>query len=61
MEWDNQDDRLKLATWAVNTWTEDELREHTTMTLAGKYFFDSGLFEQDLKIMKAEQEEESDE
>ena len=58
MNWDSHDDRLKLATWAVNTWTEDELREHTIMALAGKYFFDSGLFEQDLKIMKAEQEEE---
>ena len=60
MEWDSLDDRLKLATWAVSTWTEDELREHTRWTLAGRYFFDSGLFEQDLELMKAEQEEMSD-
>jgi len=58
MEWDSHGDRLKLATWAVDTWTMDELREHVIMSRAALYFHDWGLFEQDLNLMKAEQEEE---
>ena len=56
MKWDSYDDRLKLATWAVDTWTEDDLRAHAIMTITGKYFFDSGQFEHDLELMKLEEE-----
>ena len=57
LDWSTFDDRLKLAEWAVDTWTMDELREHAINALAGKYFFERGLFEQDLELMKAEDKE----
>jgi hypothetical protein len=54
LDWNTFGDRLKLAEWAIDTWTEDELREHAISALAGKYFFDPGQFEQDLELMKAD-------
>ena len=58
MDWKDSADRHKLAEWAVGTWTREELCEHAIVTIVGQYNNDPGLFEQDLNLMKAEQEEE---
>ena len=58
MDWNDSADRHKLAEWAVSTWTMEELCEHAIMAIVGRYNNDPGQFEQDLELMKAEQEEE---
>tara|TARA_R110002020_G_scaffold200848_2_gene403283 strand:- start:2177 stop:2356 length:180 start_codon:yes stop_codon:yes gene_type:complete len=57
MDWNDSADRHKLAEWAVNTWTMEELYEHAIQAIVGRYYNDPGQFEQDLELKKAEEEE----